>query len=582
MFELGNVMSGTVTACSPENELTVQLDNGATGYVPCEEALCSSRKVPAKLDWMIGQKKNFCLGDIGEDGRYELSARAYEEYMYQRVAEDFQNKVRNVYSGKLEGISPDGKLAFYRVAQGVSVYITVTNFNRLWLNSYREISMPSEIPLVISGIGKQGRLYGSAVPAFGDFRSNVEKLQLAEGSIVDGYVSSEAHKVGGVIVGLSPNLTVRVPHARVGDWVRMEITGVNMEEQRIRARVIGRSDSHPSRMDCRRWLVPMEELPDYIDLDEFGARLCPRERTAPLPEATGEQAGGLDALLNKLDGRTPFGIREGETGVRMPLNYGTPQKISHDCMAGRLTDVHMAAAKAVNALKYSTLAQLKEYLRLQANLSLTDTDLREVVNRLVRRDIVHVLNIMDGERESVPCVLYPGVTNYYHYTGMRRYLPAWQYNTEPDVSLMKCYLSSNELLLGMMRREGQRAELEARVYILTDDGLRIRPRYRMRREDRLMYLESARSNWLDGMMEKLQRYAKYFDMEQEDADVYITLETPEEADALADRVAEMQLKYDVYLTCDAECANEPVFRHVPAYVPAQKGFFVRFRRWMHM
>lgn len=583
MFNNQNFVFGTVIDCSPENTLTVQLENGETGVVEMAQAGRRNFKAGARLNWMIGMRRGFCAGDMGEDGRRMLSARAFEENEYRRIVEDFQQKKRNVYMGTLVTVSQDGKLAYYEIAQGVSASASIGDFSRMRAASFYQISVPKQIPVVVKSFhDATGCLRVTTVPVFGDFRTNVEKLQLQVGSVVPGYVSSEAHNVAGVIISLAPNLTIRSAVGTVGSWVNVEILSIDEECQTIRGHVKGWCDEHPRSFDMLRWVQPLEELPEYIDLQEFYPRVCPKERAVmPAPQAA-ESENGLDLLLQKLEGEaSPFALKEGETGARVPINSCKVQKILQGSMSGRLQNKHMVIAKAVNALKYATMAQVKEYLQLQEDMELSDAELRHDIEELLRYDIVHALNIMDGDTAVLPGVLYPGAMNYFKYTGMARYLPTWQYNTEPDVSLIKCYLSANWLLLGMLREKGKSVALEPRVYIRLSEELRIRPRFRLIQSNgKGLYLESARSNWLNGMLEKLQRYERYFDFSQEKAEVLITLESRDAVEDFARDVAALKLKFDVCITCDADCLPCPTFCRVPAHVPQQRGVLNRLVGWL--
>lgn len=581
MFENQNFVFGVVVNCSEENELTVQLENGETGCVEMAQAARREFKPTARLDWMVGTRRGFCAGEMRPDGRRALSAKAYEEQLFRRIVEDYEQKRRNVYQGHLAYVSKDGTQAYYEIAQGVLAAAGICEFNRMRLSGYQQIAVPNDMPLTIKTINPYGVIRVSGVPAFGDFASNADRLQLTEGGIATGYVSGTAYG-GGVIVAFAPNLTMRVPGARVGDWVEVQIHDVNRQEQRINGRILGRKAEHPRYFDFAKWITPFEELPAYIDLREFQSRVCPRVNPVQLPEVSAAPENKLDALIREAEAETPFAVKAGETGVRRPLNHGSAHAIMAAAMNGRLNARHMAAAKAVNALKYSTQAQVREYLRLQENLDLTEAELRSVIGQLVQHDIVHVMDLMDGENPSLPGVLYPGMTNYYKYTGMSRYLPNWQYSAEPDVSMIKCALSANELLLGMLESRDDIAGCENRVYIRTEEDLRIRPRHRLTLCDgTAVYLESARSDWKDTMLEKLQRYDRYFAGTQEKAEVVITLERAEETEAYAREAAALNLKYDVYVTCDSDARRGLPARHVPAHREEAKPMFARLIRWLH-
>ena len=574
-FKNKEAIFGTVIACDDNNTLTVQLNNGETGVVAADEISRRETTEASNYAWMLGRCFGFIAGEVDGEGRRILSGKAYENQLYKEIVRAFQAKERNVYTARLASTTRDGKLAFYTLAQGVNASVAVNDFAFTRVRSFQDVVLPREMTVAIKEIDKLGRLRIYTKLAFGDFASSADRLSLDVGSEVEGLVTGKAQTTGEAIVSLAPNLTVLTDRAPMDSWVRVRITRLNREDRRLKGEIIGDCGEAYRHFAFERWCVGADEYPAYVDPADFERRIGPRkvEGVAPAPAATEEieLSYELSATLS------PFALRENEVALRTPLNGGTAKRILFESQQGYLNANHLMVARAVNDLKYTTSWQVQRYLHLKHGVVLGVHSLWSILNRLIKLDILHTLRLgLDGHFSSLR-ILYPGAQMYSIYTGSMRYLPTCAYSAEPDPALVKCHLSANQLLLGVMHSRSDVHEIENRVFINDDDGTRIRPRHKITLEDgEAIYIESARSNWLKDMLGKLGRYDAHFKGSGERARVIITLEDAEGVEAFARQVAELRLGYEVGVTSDLQCLPEPILRTIPAHA-REGGLFSRIR-----
>lgn len=582
MFGKNESVFGVVTACGNDNTLTVRLDNGETGLVAVGEIGRREVNENANFSWMINRRWGFFAGDKNDEGYWMLSGKAYEESLYQEIVRAFMAKERNVYKAHLSSVTRDGKLAFYTLAQGVNASVSLADFAYTRIESFNEIEMPRDLTVAIKEIDSKGRIRLYTKLAFGDFDFSVERLMLVPGSVAEGYVSGYVPTNGDSVVTLAPNLTILTRRAPIGRWVKVQIIRVNHEEQRLKGDIVADCEENGRKFAFGDWCLGCETFPAYVEIEDFESRIGPQNRGSQRVPAPQAEEDDIQISYETTAAFSPFALREGEVGVRSALNGGCTKHIVFEAQHGYLTEKHMMAAKAVNDLRYTTSWQVQRYLHLKYGVKISEKSLRSILNRLIKLDIIHTLHFSKDGQCSVQNILYPGATMYKEYTGSPRYLPNWSYSAEPDVAQIKCCLSANQLLLGVMHGWDNIREVENRVYIMTESGLRIRPRHKVVVEDgSVFYLESVRSNWMDDMLEKLQRYEAYLKDAQEQAKVMITLEAEGEITSFAKKVAELQLGFSVLITSDLQCLPEPVALEVPAYVRKNKGrkFLSDIKSW---
>ena len=585
MFTNKEVIFGTVSSVSADNSLTVLLENGETGRVARDEIGRRELKDNVDLSYMVGRTYGYFAGDADEDGCRILSGKAYENDQYQKIVDAFNAGVRNVYTARFSSVTRDGGLAFYTLAQGVNASMTLSDFAYTYLPSFASVRLPHEMTVAVKGIDEQGRIRIYAKLGFGDFAANVDRLNLEEGSMVEGIVSGHVTDRSDAIVALTPNLTILTGYAPKHSRVKVKVTAIDRAEQRIRGEIVSDYGMDHAFLRFDEWCVGAEQYPAYVDVQAFESRLGPTGRTSRKLSVGPADIEEVDIGYETSASVSPFAVREGETVIRSAINGGTTKKILFESQHGYLSDVHRLTAQAVNDLRYTTSWQVQRYLDMKYGMKLTEKKLWNVLTRLIKLDILHAMHFSKDGQAAVQHILYPGATMYTAYTGASRSLPTSAYSAEPDPAMLKCCLSANQLLLGMMHGWDNVQEINTRVF-LTGENVRIRPRHKVTTcEGDIVYLESARGGWTDSMLEKLRRYDTYLQQTGEAARVAVTLEDEIDVELFVQQVAGLRLSYPVMVTCDLKCLPAPVMREVPAYVcevtapeaETKSGFFSRFR-----
>lgn len=575
---------GEIIECDADNTLTVQLDNGEIGIVPQEEIGRRAVKATSTFDWMLGRRYGFFASDSFSNGHRILSSKAYEDDCYKKIVNAFFNNERNVYAAHLCNVLRDGKVAFFQIAQGVNASLTVNDFALTRVANFHDIVLPRDMTVAIKEITSEGHIRLCGKPAFGDFAASIDRLNITMGSEVEGLVTSFVPSNNDAIVTLAPNLTVLTSPAPVGTWVKVKVFHVKHDEQRIKGEITERMEGTRKPFLYSSFCVDHDSYPAWLNLQEFEKQIGPRKRAPSVMSRPAVSAAPVAPHQPEISYElssfsSPFVHREGEMAIRSPLNGGTPANILFEAEHGYLNEKHMQAAKVINEMRYCTTWQLQRYLHLKHDLVLSDSVISSLTHRLVKLDIINTLHFsLDGHCSNQP-ILYPSARLYSSYTGAPRALPNYAYTAELDPAQIKCYLSANQLLLGMMH-SGIVSEVDNRVFMSVENGPRLRSRYKViTKTGDIIYLESVRSNDHAHMLDKLSRYAACLSAAGEHASVAITLEDECEIAPFVERVADLHLEFDVLVTCDLKCLPDPVFITIPAHVPESResGLFSRIR-----
>ncbi len=563
MFSKGPAVYGTVTGVTQERSLLIELEDGRSGYVPLEEISRQNHLRSEGLERMIGWRLGFISGETQQDGRVVLSGRAFEENEYRRISEGYTQKERNVYQGKLVSLTADGKLAFYRLAQGVTGALHVSAFCLCRIYSFREIDLPRQLTVAISGIDSKGWLSLSAKPAFGDFEYSADRLGLKESDTVEGMVSNIMADGAAAII-LAPNLTVLTDvSSRVypGDWVKLRIRRIDRELHRIKAQMLERAENRSGQFDYQQWVMAPETLEAYIDLQAFDEKIR-LHRPAAKPVVRVPEEDDID--FSVAASRSPFSTYQNERIVRDAQHPSRVQDIYFEARMGYLGDKHMKVAAAVEELKYSSAWQVRRYLYLTEKIAISERELKGVIDRLVKHDIITVLRFRSDEGTLLTRVLHPSI-NFKAFVGRnpRNFGP--KDFIESEASSVKMRLAANQLLIGLLHGAENAEDVETHPFLRCDEvNVRIRPRHQLKIGGRVRYLESVRIGWEEEFFEKLKRYEILLNRTKEDAGVMAVMEDSTQAEAVAARVSEMRLSIPVWLTDDLNCLPEPVFTEIPA------------------
>ena len=560
----------------------VELEDGRQGCAEFSEITRQTNLKREGLERMIGWRMGFITGEIGADGRLMLSGKAFEEREYRKIKDDFEQKKRNVYPGKLVSITSDGKLAFYRLAQGVTGALHVSAFSLNRVYSFRDIELPKQMTLVSSGIDSLGWLSLSAKPTFGDFEYAVNRLELTENMTVEGMVSGIVAD-GAVAIMLAPNLTVLTDSTcRVfpGDWVSLRVRRIDREQHRVKVQMLERAEERGRRFAYQEWVSAPETMEAYIDLSQFDERVR-LHKPKIIKEAVSEETEVPDFSVNAL--RSPFSTYQNERIVREAHHHSRVQDIYFEARMGYLGEKHMKVADVIEALKYSSAWQVRRFLYLTEQMTVSERELKNIIDRLVKHDIIAVLRFQSDEGSLLTRVLHPSI-NYRAFIGRnpRNFGP--KDFIESDASGVKMRLAANQLLLGLLHSTGDSAKADTHPFLRCEENdLRIRPRHKLTMDGRVRYLEAVRKGWEENFLEKLRRYEEMLGRSKEDAGIIAVMEDSVQTEAMTGRISDMRLSIPVWLTDDLNCLPEPVFTEIPAAVvrgdvPAAKAIFQKIRQ----
>lgn len=555
---------GTVTAVGSDGQLTVVLDGGKHGVVDFNEISRQDNVRLETLDRMIGRRMGFMSDGIDPEGRIRLSGRAYEDREYRRVCDAFRTHVRNVYTGKLISVTADGKLAFYRLAQGVVGALHVSSFSLSRVYSFRDINLPRYLTVVVSNIDSRGWLNLSAKPAFGDFEHSIDRLNLADGHIVSGIVSGITMD-GAAAIMLAPNLTVLADAGRrvyPGDWVNVRIRRIDHEQHKVKAQLLDRPTAPDRRFDYESWNRPAAELPSYVDLHAFDERIRlnrgaqPAKQAAPDPVET-----TMDFSVSAT--RSPFSTFPNERIARETHNAARVQEIYFESRMGYLGEKHLLVAGAIEALKYSSSWQLRRFLYLRDHTLFSERELKSVIDRLIKHDIVGVLRFHSDEGSLLTRVLHPSL-NYRALCGKNPCDFSLQDFMESSASRIKMRLAANQLLVGLMNTWEDVSELDTHPFLFSrETNLRLRPRHTLIHDGKRYYLESVRRGMEADLLSKLQRYASFPMADDRPFELLIVAEDAGQFPALVEQIAALRLSFPVQLIDDLSCLPEPTLTPVP-------------------
>ena len=574
----GQVIFGYVTECAPGNELKVQLDNGEWGVVPADQITFRDFRETPDMNWRVGRRFGFIACERREDGLWLLSGRAYEQANYEKVKADFDSRRRNVYLGKFRGVNREGDLAFYELAYGVNGCMRLTDFCQVHFGSFRDIELPRYLPVAVRNISGKDRISITGKIAFGDFEYGTDTLDIDIASEVRAYVMPRVAAGCERLMCIAPNLLIKCDRVPAAGAATVVITDIDEDNRQLHGTI---TEDLPtdSRFDFGKWVRPIEQLGDWVDMAEFEKHLNASRRekeTRERPKMPSMLPDDIEISYELTAVNSPFEVRGGEQVIHEPFRGGKPYAIAIEVNNGCLHEYHTKVAEAVNTLKYTTTYQLQRYLHMKEGLKLSEAKLRRIINRLVRHDILGVIHFRTEDKRAIFDTLHPGI-QFRSFMGQNPRFPVFEYNQQ-DAAVIKSRLAANQLLLGVMHGWEGIAEHEAFPNLALDDGLRVRPRHKITMSDgRVYYLDAVRDNRFENMCGKLQRYDKYFAATGEKVELVVVMETEAAMEAFAEMLPSLGLGYDISLTCDLKCLPVPVLRRIPAKNDAhrKKGLFSR-------
>jgi hypothetical protein len=325
-------------------------------------------------------------------------------------------------------------------------------------------------------------------------------------------------------------------------------------------------DKGSDSFDYQAWNIPAGKLDAYIELSEFEERIRLKRPQQEKENTAEETPQRIDFSINAM--RSPFSTYANERVVREVRRPSRVQDIYFEARMGYLGERHVKIANAVEALKYASAWQLRRYLYLKEGMQLSERELKGIIDRLVKHDVLAVLRFQSDEGNLLTRVLHPSL-NFRAFSGRNpRNFGAKDF-MENDAASIKMRLAANQLLIGLWNGCTDVKNVETHPFLRDDEAeVRIRPRHSMQIAGKTCYLEAIRKNWEQQILDKLSRYELYFARSKEEAIVYIVVEEQEAVARIAEKIEEMKLSFTVILTDDIHCLPEPSGTEIPA---AKKG-----------
>ena len=530
------------------------LDTDEQVYIPADEI---SRRDIKNPQYLLGALICAVPLDRIHDGLPVYSSRIVEEEEYEKIRSDFEEGKRNTYTATLNWVDKSGKLALYKLAYGVVGAIHVKNFCFNRLEDYRSFPPPQTLPVTILGIDGD-RINLSSVASFGTFAENIETLDIKPGCQVVGLAVGWLPNNGGMLVMLAPNLSTVVKWAPVGKKVRVRITGVDYERNRVKSVYVEACDGDDTDLlEFSRFVkYPEEAVVDtcaFIEANKVqkAAESNPTESTSsePAEEVVMPPSFEIKSTVS------PLRIFENEKiildSTLRHLAFGI------GISTGRLTKKHADLAEAVDTLRFTTSYHLERYLYLTDQLTCSRNTIDKMLETLC---IFHVLcrfryssDVMDEDKKSM--YVYTRGTNYKRFVGRFRSFSRRVPMDGEISSYSKGRLAVNQLLLGILKNYTD-VQIHGPYKFApseTDDS-NLFCCYRLyTHELGSCVIESCRDDYDEALTAKLLRYNTRFQETHDDCSVLITLEDEAHVERFAARIGELHLSYRVYLTHDLKC-----------------------------
>lgn len=581
-----NYFEGKIIRCDFDNNLIAELENGELVYIPFEEVRTYQAPV-ADFSYMVDQTlKLLPLEGLGECGLPIYSHKAYEIAELDEMKRDLEEKKRNTYWAKLCSITPNGQLAFYRI-EGTSlsgaVPLTEFAFNRL--SNFHDCIMPTKIQVVVKEFCDNGHIKMSTIPGFWDFEESVQRLNIFPGNEVEGDVVSRVPNTGSCVVRLAPNLSTLVDGAALGSKVRIRIRSVDYETHKVKACLLsdGILDTRIREpFDFSRFVVTAP-LPAYVDLEEYRknnvcAKKLVKESAQDLSASVvlkHEEVEVEEPTFENQAEISPFAMNQyiNERTVYDAPGFGSMTSIRYAIQKEELNEDHRLIARLFMKLRFATKYQLRRMAFLMEGKNIDEKRMGKICEKLYKMNILGRLHFrsdgrvnesLGAEVNSISHVYYPG-RNYLGFMGARvPHCTVYQTTTD-NPGVAKTRLSVNQLLLGMLNQHREESDkwVEASNRIFFEDGNHLTISYLLKMGDEQIYLESVRSNWHDNMLDKLQRYDRYFKSTPHARGVLcLTADDEAEMEVMAEKVEALGLSYKVMLTHDLAVFPTPQFLRV--------------------
>jgi hypothetical protein len=317
--------------------------------------------------------------------------------------------------------------------------------------SFAEFPPPHTLPVVIKNIQSDGTILLSSIPSFGSFSDNLQMLDITPEKTLVGYATKQVDY--GIMIMLAPNACtlIQAPSTILHSVVRVSISIVNQERNKVKARFIGISDLKPPFVDGFEEYVT-EDLPDWVDLDEFVAENRPgsKAKTSCCEQIT-ETGRDLEPPSFELEStdslfRTITDYREIITFEKIPFK----KKLEQGIERGIITQEHTDIARAVDTLKWTTSHHLAQFMYLRTAKLFSKAQLLRKLNTLVEYGVLRRcwFSSSDNTDKRTPWIYCRG-SEFYKispFLSHHSYIPQSGLDA-PDV---KRRLAANQLTIGCL------------------------------------------------------------------------------------------------------------------------------------
>lgn len=574
---MNSIMNNTritalVESVDENNGLYIRiLDTDEEGYIPAHEIARDSVRVnPYRLQGDLLQVSAL-------EGTYEdlpmYSAKTVQEENYAEVCTAFEENRRNTYIGTFKGLDQNRKLAFYELEPGVVGAVHISNFCLTRVPDYTNIKLPVNLPVAILAI-ENGKINLSSVMAFGSFNENIKKLNLEQGSVVEGTCVDELTHNKGFVVCLAPNVfTIVTWCPGVGKIVSLRINGIDDEHNRIKA-VFARAAREGGLFDTEPFVCCPERESAMVDVEAFTEANRVKKVEKPVVRAaeeedapeTAEEKVGNDLLQPSFNiDATESPLRLFENEVVTIGNENAPMPLHYGLIGHKLNKRHKDLAEAVDTLKFTSAYLLERYLFV-TGLPMETKSIKRGLETLCKFGVLTRFRFTTGEKQSI----------YYVYTRgpaykafMGRYF-SFQLGSIVDgdsASPVKGRVAVNQLLIGLRHNYTVKGQAPYKFPDAAADPGSLYCCYRLETEELgSLVLESCRRDYDEQLVKKLLRYDARFLALGQYPGVAVTFEDEAHLEAFAERIKDFDLSYTLYLTHDTKCFQRDFVKViVPTY-----------------
>ena len=563
-MNIPNIVTATVETVDVQNNLIIRLaESGDRAMIPAKEI----GRRPRDAYYYLGKKLEVLPMNEAFGGLAMYSAKMVEEVVFETIRIAFERHERNVYIAELKGIDNTKRAAVYEIGAGVcgvlySNALSLTNFS-----SYEKIILPPVMPVAITSI-KKDRIYLSAIPFFGSFKENINRLNIEPGHVVTGRAIQQISS--GIMVCLSPNVSTVINFAPLGKSVRVRIREVDYSRNLVKAIYEETLNEKTYAMDLTPFVHEPESVNMFVDVAAFAeANRYIKKDTQRNDVLDSTPTPSPSFIIESVE--SPFRYVEGET---IKMDTSLPHAaLDRGTSSGHLTEEHAELARVVDTLKFATKAHIERYLYLTGH-TYSQNQLESMLQTLVIHHVLLRFHYSENGLDDHKFV-YCRSNNYIRFA--KTYMS--YFKTTPIEGESSCRskgrLAVNQLLIGILKNEGN-VRIDRMVRFPDDhwrNSLNCAYRVQTNRYGSCV-LDSCRTDYDSYMLKQLQHYDTYQQNTNDNFNVIITLEDESHMLRFAEQIEQLKLSYRVMLTHDLRC-YEPQF--LMEILPAKQSLMDKLR-----